>query len=382
MFTLRGWLLLGGGIAWAIGCALAGYRTAAWVGLFLAFMAVLSWLTMLPSLRGGSAKRTVPSTVATAGEELSWRIDISVPGGNPGGIGQITEALPDSFGRSWRTAFGTALAPVVRSFEIRIRPLFRGDYQVGPGVVRFRHALSLAYTRRKIPGQETLHVLPRVHRLETFDVQAGRASVENPVPKVGSLGHDEVLLREYREGDDTRRIHWATSARVGELMVRREAQAWDQAAVVLLDNRAASYSKAAIDRRLELAVELAASLGCLLLSHGYGLNLIQADGKSDFYDGKGQESQLPLLFALKDVQRADTNTLTVPPLSVAQEFVVAVFGQLTRHDVVGLVEDFPGKGERIAVLVEGVDRDPQAEESLIDAGWQILSSEQLVGGME
>ena len=48
---------------------------------------------------------------------------------------------------------------------------------------------------------------------------------------------EDVSVREYRRGDELRRVHWRSSARVGELMVRREEQPWEARATVLLDNR-------------------------------------------------------------------------------------------------------------------------------------------------
>ena len=57
-----------------------------------------------------------------------------------------------------------------------------------------------------------------------------------PVP---SPAHDEFLaLRDYEVGDDLRRVHWRSSARTGELLVREDESAWQPHATVVLDNRA------------------------------------------------------------------------------------------------------------------------------------------------
>ena len=43
-------------------------------------------------------------------------------------------------------------------------------------------------------------------------------------------------MREYRDGDDLRRIHWPATARTGDLMVRQEDRPAKRRAVVLLDS--------------------------------------------------------------------------------------------------------------------------------------------------
>ena len=48
---------------------------------------------------------------------------------------------------------------------------------------------------------------------------------------------EDVTVREYRQGDDLRRVHWRSSAKLGELMVRREEQPWQSRATLFLDNR-------------------------------------------------------------------------------------------------------------------------------------------------
>ena len=44
-----------------------------------------------------------------------------------------------------------------------------------------------------------------------------------------------MTIREYRDGDDLRRIHWPATARTGDLMVRQEDRPAKRRAVVLLD---------------------------------------------------------------------------------------------------------------------------------------------------
>ena len=54
-------------------------------------------------------------------------------------------------------------------------------------------------------------------------------------------GEDDVSTREYRHGDDLRKVHWRATARTGELMVRLEERPWRAQATLLLDTRARAH---------------------------------------------------------------------------------------------------------------------------------------------
>ncbi len=57
-----------------------------------------------------------------------------------------------------------------------------------------------------------------------------------------AAGEDDVIPRAYRDGDELRRVHWRSTARYGELMVRREEQRWRNRAMLLLDTRRGAHS--------------------------------------------------------------------------------------------------------------------------------------------
>jgi uncharacterized protein (DUF58 family) len=68
-------------------------------------------------------------------------------------------------------------------------------------------------------------------------------------------------LREYVLGDDLRHVHWRTSARVGELMVREHVDTSLPRLVVLLDDRSVGHGPGAGgESTFEAACEAAASV--------------------------------------------------------------------------------------------------------------------------
>ena len=50
-----------------------------------------------------------------------------------------------------------------------------------------------------------------------------------------------MSTREYRYGDDLRKVHWRATARTGQLMVRLEERPWRAQATLLLDTRARAH---------------------------------------------------------------------------------------------------------------------------------------------
>lgn len=79
-------------------------------------------------------------------------------------------------------------------------------------------------------------------------------------------------------GDDLRRVHWKSTARTGELMVRREEQPWESRATVVLDTRAAGHRGDGPTASFEWAVSAAASIAVHLRQAGYKLRLVTGSG--------------------------------------------------------------------------------------------------------
>jgi len=85
--------------------------------------------------------------------------------------------------------------------------------------------------------------------------------------------------RAYRDGDELRRVHWRSTARYGELMVRREEQRWRNRAMVLLDTRRDAHSGSGVSSSFEFAVSAAASIGVHLARGGMDGQLVTDQGQ-------------------------------------------------------------------------------------------------------
>ncbi|MFI6231150.1 DUF58 domain-containing protein [Micromonospora echinospora] len=120
----------------------------------------------------------------------------------------------------------------------------RGVVPIGPLRVIRRDPLGLVALSRSYGDTVPVWVHPRVHPLTAVPTGAGR-SLDGRVDGVphGSITFDS--LREYVVGDELRRVHWRTSARVGELMVRENVDTSLPRIVVLLDNRVEAHPERA-----------------------------------------------------------------------------------------------------------------------------------------
>ncbi|MEU0077747.1 DUF58 domain-containing protein [Micromonospora tulbaghiae] len=137
----------------------------------------------------------------------------------------------------------------------------RGVVPVGPLRVVRRDPLGLVALARGYGGTVPVWVHPRIHPLSAVPTGAGR-SLDGRTDSVphGSITFDS--LREYVVGDELRRVHWRTSARVGELMVRENVDTSLPRLVVVLDNRAPAHPDRAggVAESFESACEAAASV--------------------------------------------------------------------------------------------------------------------------
>ncbi|SNY25859.1 Protein of unknown function DUF58 [Paractinoplanes atraurantiacus] len=137
----------------------------------------------------------------------------------------------------------------------------RGVVPVGPLRVTRGDPLALVTLSRTYGGIAHVWVHPRIHLLRA--VPAGMArGLDGRIDKVpqGTITFD--TLREYVIGDEMRRVHWRSSAKVGELMVREQLDTSEPTVVVLLDDRAVAHPEVrdGVAESFEAACEAAASI--------------------------------------------------------------------------------------------------------------------------
>jgi uncharacterized protein (DUF58 family) len=144
-------------------------------------------------------------------------------------------------------------------------------------------------------------------------------------------GEDDAATREYRRGDDLRRVHWRSTARTGELMVRREEQPWESRATVVLDTRLFAHRGEGPTASFEWAVSATASIAVHLRQAGYKLRLVTGSGVDlDATEAGGEGALLDTLADVKPAQGGDIAMLVEQVRRRSDGgLVIGLFGSLT-----------------------------------------------------
>src|SRR6202453_4328925 len=167
-----------------------------------------------------------------------------------------------------------------RELSYQIRPDTRGKFTIGPLRVRVADAFGLVEISRSFSTTSTLVVTPKIFPLPRATTQSSwLGEGDGGMRTISAIGEDDAAPRAYQDGDGLRRVHWRSTARYGELMVRREEHQWRNSASVFLDTRRAAHSGSGPSATFEFAVSAAASIGAHLTEEGFRARLLTEAGE-------------------------------------------------------------------------------------------------------
>lgn len=231
MLTARGKTFSLVGLGVGVAAVVLGQRDLVWFGIFLFVLPLVALAVVARSkLRLTCERRVMPPQVVV-GERLSGELTITKVGNLPTGMLLFEDEVPRGLGRRPRFSVHRFAGEWRRDITYPMLAVQRGRYVTGPLAVRASDPFNLVKLDRRFSGTSDVLVTPRIVPLPVMRTAAGAGSSGDSTPqRVGVVGQDDILVREYRSGDDVRRIHWRSTARRGEIMVRREEQAWEPAA--------------------------------------------------------------------------------------------------------------------------------------------------------
>ncbi|MFI6649672.1 DUF58 domain-containing protein [Streptomyces sp. NPDC050529] len=277
--TTRGRSFLAAGVAAAVCAYVLGQGDLLRVGLLLAVLPLVCVTVLFRTrYRVAGTRRLSPSRVP-AGAEARVHLRMDNVSRLPTGLLMLQDRVPYVLGPRPRFVLDRVEAGGRREVSYRVRSDLRGCYPLGPLQLRLSDPFGMCELTRSFNAYDTLVVIPRTEPLPPVRL-AGEATGygEGRQRSLALAGEDDVIPRGYRHGDDLRRVHWRSTARYGELMVRREEQPQRARCTVLLDTRGTAYQGTGPDSAFEWAVSGAASTLVHMLERGFAVRLLTDDG--------------------------------------------------------------------------------------------------------
>jgi uncharacterized protein (DUF58 family) len=274
--------------------------------MFSALLAVMlvSYASSRMSTRALRAHREVSGRVFE-NEPMSVHLDVVNHGRFPRFLLDLDDSLPEFVQADGEHDFVVpSLWPGERvSLSYTARALKRGLYSWSPLRISASDPFGIfqRYLPFDAPGQAVVY--PRPIELPGSISRTGieaRGHSTGERARGSESGLDFYGIRDYRPGDELRRIHWPATAHHGKLTVIEFDRGASENVAVLLDAKTGSEFGAGIDTSLEVGVRAAASLlHWALRSEGVAqLGLAFPDGPVwENVDQAHRESQLLELLA-------------------------------------------------------------------------------------
>jgi uncharacterized protein (DUF58 family) len=383
--TTRGRAFIAAGIAaGAFGLGL-GQRELVSLG------GVLILLPLFSALAAGRARyrvrcqRKIEPTRVPAGQAATVTIQLDNVTRLPTGLLLAEDTIPYSLGTRPRFVLDRIEAGGSRRISYRLQSDRRGRYEIGPLYVRVADAFGLVRLGRSVALPGALVVTPAITTLPwTPFGGAWLREGGTRASTAAAAGEDDVVPRAYRDGDELRRVHWRSTARYGELMVRREEQRWQNRAVLFLDTRASAHGGRGPSSSFEYAVSAAASIGVHLAREGIDGEFVTDAGPV----GATASFEDVLLDSLAVIRPSRITTL-VPAMAAGPRgnagLLIAVLGQISPDEARRIASTRHSGGTTLALLLavstwsaqRPGDRIPgetdAAASILAAAGWRVAT---------
>ncbi|MFD7258752.1 DUF58 domain-containing protein [Streptomyces sp. NPDC059874] len=279
--TTRGRSFLAAGVAAAVCAYVLGQGELLRVGLLLTALPLICVYALHRTRHRVSGSRRLTPNRVPAGAEARVQLRMDNVSRVPTGLLMLQDRVPYVLGPRPRFVLDRVEPGGRREVSYRVRSDLRGRYPLGPLQLRLTDPFGLVELTRSFSTYDTLTVIPRTEPLPPVRLAGDSSGYGDGSRRSLALaGDDDVIPRTYRRGDDLRRVHWRSTARYGELMVRREEQPQRSRATVLLDTRDVAFEGAGPDSAFEWAVSAAASTLVHLLEQGLSVRLLTDTGNS------------------------------------------------------------------------------------------------------
>jgi uncharacterized protein (DUF58 family) len=396
-FTTRASCLVAAGVTAVLCGLLLGEVDLVRAGVLAAAVPCVAALMVQRSRVRIANRRSVEPTRASAGEAVTIHLVITNRSVLHTGTLMLEDQLPDRLVGRARFVLDPLGSHEARTVSYRMPSLGRGRYRVGPLQIRLSDPFRMIDLTRSFTATSEFVVAPVIDALPAVSPPRSDDVGDNVGShSIGTHGADDQSTREYRIGDDLRKIHWRSSARTGALMVRQEERPWRGQSSVLLDLRAGAHASAPPDSipagpqdlrltsSLEWAVSAAASIGSHILLRGRELSLM-ADPSGVRVRFGDTERLATHLASVRELGHDDLIPMAASLRTAARDSsLIAILGRLDSTTLRTLADAHPrGRSSPALALLLDVDTwaDPDVDPSrteivapaavLRNAGWRV-----------
>ncbi len=349
--TTRGTSFLAAGVAAALAGLLLGERTLISIGTLLMLLPLLAALTATRARYRLSCARTITPPRVPPGHTVKVTLKLENVSRFPSGLMLAEDSVPFSLGTRPRYVLDGIERGGMRMLSYPLRSDQRGKFEIGPLEVRVADAFGLVELARSFSARSTLLVTPKIVPLDRSVVSGSwLGDGDGRTRTSAAAGEDDVIPRVYREGDELRRVHWRSTARYGELMVRREEQRWRNRAVLMLDTRRSAHAGAGAASSFEFAVSAAASIGVHLAREGLDGQLV-TDGGAVTSPARFEDLLLDTLSVAGVSNRRDLSAAAGAIKMAEGGLIIVVAGRLSVTEARQLAASRRHGGPAIAILL-------------------------------
>jgi uncharacterized protein (DUF58 family) len=337
--------------------------------------------------------RTVTPNRVSAGSNLRVRLELENRSLLSTRVLLAEDRVPYALGAPPRFVLDRMPAGQQAAVTYSLRPEVRGRYPIGPLRLQVADPFGMCELTRSFTGSDHVMVVPRLWPLAPMTGGGTWGGAGDSLARAAAVsGEDDIATREYRDGDDLRRVHWRSTAKRGELMVRREEQPRQMRATVLLDTRARGHRGEGPASSFEWAVSAAASVAVHFTGVKHGVRLVLDGRPSTWSNPHSGEAAGELLDRMAVVGFGEDSALDAGLGLIRRTggdgVIVAVLGEITEGQADQLAhlgrEGRPG----IALLLRTEEwsartaRAPEGRESvrertlatLRQAGWAVAEA--------
>ena len=151
--------------------------------------------------------------------------------------------------------------------------LNRGLFELKEILILTRFPFGLFEKSSKILCQSKIIIYPRIKQINTETISLPKHFLQSPFNNLAIKNSDEIFhgLREYRLGDNPKRIHWKSTARFLKPMIKEFEKHQESNISILLDTFLVENNDQKQKEFLESAISLCASLANFFISKNYNI---------------------------------------------------------------------------------------------------------------